>query len=376
MGNRSLVNMNHIKNSSNRNEIVDLLKGLAIYLVILGHVIQCYSYSSSQYLNNPAYLCIYSFHMPLFMYISGVLIYQSLLKSNSLLKIIKKRTVQLIYPYFVWGFALFIIDFVINYFRLFTSDSFENILKMTWRNFSPYWFLLSLWISSLIVSLVWYATNKKEVWLIILCLLGIIWFASGIRDRDVWMYIFFVIGIITSNRVLAFFSKTENHSVLYNLLLVVCTGVFILLNIGDNEYSIKYISGMGIIESVDKCWSCFFFFLRASSGIFLVLLFVRTIYKFTTIRNSSLIELLVHSGKYTLQMYLLQKLLVELVGVIVVFITREYYPEIFKRNIVVYNLFSVLFAYVCFLVIYILSRVTSENRIVSKYMFGNHMFNT
>lgn len=375
MESRILVNINHIENSSNRNEMVDLLRGLAIALVILGHVLQCYSYSSSQYLNNPIYLCIYSFHMPLFMFISGVLIKPSLLKSNSLWRIIKKRTVQLIYPYLIWGIFLFIFEYAINYFKYSNSDSVVYLLKITWSNFSPYWFLLSLWISSLIVTLVWYVTKKIKTWLFIICILGIIWFASGIRDRDVWMYLFFIIGIITSDRVLAFLGDDEKKNILYYILFIFSAGVFILLNIENNEIGIKYVSGIAIIKSVDKIISCMLFFLRACSGILFVFLFVRTIYKIPLFRSSSLIRVFVHSGKYTLQMYLFQKLLVELLGVIIVYLISAYYPDILKGNIVVYNLFSVLFASVCFLVIYILSRATAENSKLSKYMFGNRLFN-
>ena len=47
----------------------DAVKLFAIYMVILGHCIQ--HLLSSDYLDEPGYIMIYSFHMPLFMMISG-----------------------------------------------------------------------------------------------------------------------------------------------------------------------------------------------------------------------------------------------------------------------------------------------------------------
>ena len=48
----------------------DLLKGIAIFLVVWGHTIQ-YGGSGSIFFDNKAFIFIYSFHMPLFLLISG-----------------------------------------------------------------------------------------------------------------------------------------------------------------------------------------------------------------------------------------------------------------------------------------------------------------
>lgn len=48
---------------------LDLLKCFAIFLVIWGHSIQYFK--STAYFDEPIYRIIYSFHMPLFMALSG-----------------------------------------------------------------------------------------------------------------------------------------------------------------------------------------------------------------------------------------------------------------------------------------------------------------
>lgn len=60
---------------SNRILAFDLLKLLAIYLVLVGHGTQ--HLLPSNPLDEPLYIYIYSFHMPLFMMLSGYFSYSS-----------------------------------------------------------------------------------------------------------------------------------------------------------------------------------------------------------------------------------------------------------------------------------------------------------
>lgn len=58
------------RNLINRNSTIDGLRGIAIMLVVIGHVIQ-YVFSPNTFDDNLLFRVIYSFHMPLFMFISG-----------------------------------------------------------------------------------------------------------------------------------------------------------------------------------------------------------------------------------------------------------------------------------------------------------------
>ena len=79
-------------NIINRIYWVDGLKAFLIYLVILGHCIQ---YTCSTYSDNLVFYIIYSFHMPLFMFISGFVSYKETVKMN----VIKRRFIQLMIPF-------------------------------------------------------------------------------------------------------------------------------------------------------------------------------------------------------------------------------------------------------------------------------------
>lgn len=74
----------------------DILKLFAIYLVILGHCFQ--HLLSSDYVDEPGYIMIYSFHMPLFMMISGYFAVSGL--KRDLMSGIVTKARQLLLPCF------------------------------------------------------------------------------------------------------------------------------------------------------------------------------------------------------------------------------------------------------------------------------------
>ena len=91
--------------SNQRIEMIDCIKALAIIMVVIAH---CIEYGSgSIYLNNQEYFSNYifkaitSFHMPLFMFISGFLLFKN--NSTSIGKLFKKKTHSLLLPAIMWN---------------------------------------------------------------------------------------------------------------------------------------------------------------------------------------------------------------------------------------------------------------------------------
>ena len=82
-----------------RKDALDLLKGLAIILVIWGHVIQ-HCLSSNQ-VDEPVYRFIYTFHMPLFMVLCGFFSWSSM--KMEFYGMLKKKALTLLYPSIIWG---------------------------------------------------------------------------------------------------------------------------------------------------------------------------------------------------------------------------------------------------------------------------------
>ncbi|MGP8153643.1 MAG: acyltransferase family protein, partial [Smithella sp.] len=85
-----------------RDQTIDAIKGFTIILVVLGHAIQRNIINSE---SNIISCLISSFHMHLFMFLSGYLIAQSISKPRY--KWLFKRFVRLILPFFVWSIVMF-----------------------------------------------------------------------------------------------------------------------------------------------------------------------------------------------------------------------------------------------------------------------------
>ena len=92
-----------MKIATTRIAWVDALKGFAILMVVLGHILQRF-YSD----DTLAVRFIYSFHVPLFMFLSGYVSYK-IFAWNSL----EKRFWQLIVPFF----SAIVLDYLIISYR-------------------------------------------------------------------------------------------------------------------------------------------------------------------------------------------------------------------------------------------------------------------
>ena len=76
---------------------INVVKGIAVVLMIWGHCIQYSSEGSFNVFDHPVFQCIYSFHMPLFMLISGYLFSFSFQKRD-LKTLLVRRTQSMLQP--------------------------------------------------------------------------------------------------------------------------------------------------------------------------------------------------------------------------------------------------------------------------------------
>lgn len=123
---------------------VDSLKGWLMLLVVMGHAIQ-YCMNDGECESNYWWNLIYSFHMPAFIALSGFVNFRP--NKNSppqykyYLTLCKRRTRQLLVPFFLWS----IIKWAIN-----SSFSFDNLVHVMFSAGGFFWFLWALWAISII----------------------------------------------------------------------------------------------------------------------------------------------------------------------------------------------------------------------------------
>ena len=116
--------------AENRNQFVDIMRGIAMLLVVLGHTMTgCTVDSQKSFLFN----IIWSLQMPLFILISGYVTKYSrpISDGKGLWKYVKRRTVSYMQPWVVWSFLVRGI--------IFGQDGFLNVKHLLWNRTG--WFL-------------------------------------------------------------------------------------------------------------------------------------------------------------------------------------------------------------------------------------------
>lgn len=141
------------KNMSKRILWVDVVKGLLMLAVILGHAIQePLKVRDIEFENNIWRNIIYSFHMPAFMAMSGYLMYRPNSSGGKYLSSIYKRFKQLIIPFFLWSIPLF-----------FVYHNVDNIWDYILLPKYGYWFLWALFFINVIYTLIDWVCKKKQI---------------------------------------------------------------------------------------------------------------------------------------------------------------------------------------------------------------------
>lgn len=124
--------------SEEKNRIIELdfFKGIAILLVVLGHSV---SRGVADHYLDPVMLWIYSFHMPLFFFISGYLISYTSYKKRNFGNSVLKKVLTLLLPYLVWTYGVSLIE----------DRKIPNIEVVFLSTDSHYWFVYLLFLFSL-----------------------------------------------------------------------------------------------------------------------------------------------------------------------------------------------------------------------------------
>lgn len=142
---------------NNRNQFLDILKGILIISVVFGHALQYGSgsllLSTGMYWEHPLMRIIYSVHMPLFMGIAGYLSYFSLQK-YSVLSYITRRWRQLFLPILVWATSLLCMKIIL-------TGHIPHILQILTSILTTFWFLWAMLICSSLICLCEQIKNSK-----------------------------------------------------------------------------------------------------------------------------------------------------------------------------------------------------------------------
>lgn len=317
-----------------RDNYIDLLKGIAIFLVVLGY--------HDTVLTN----YIYSFHMPFFFFISGIF------HSNygSYKKFISKKIKVLIIPYFTFATTLFLFWLIIGrkhgesainntpiriaFNGIFIGSDIKNISSMEWG--TPVWFLLCLFV----VTNLYYFVSKLKVKKVIVIniILGCIGYYLSKHDYllfKVWHFDtaliainFYTFGNLLKNRLL----KIENIST------GILTLLFFLSIIGNKLNGRIDMSGNHYSNII-------LFYLTAILGIIFIFGFIKKVKMASNfvewIGQNTLIILAYHGRAMTF------------IKLILIIILKVNFPE---DNLFLNIIFSIIQILLCIPVIFIFNK--------------------
>ena len=249
-----------------RSLTIDRTKGLLIILVVLGHSLQ-YGYGADYsdsllFYDDYLFRAIYTFHMPLFMFISGYLFYNS--NQRSFGTAIGTKLIYIGIPFLAYLSMWYVLWWHKSGMEVFYVSDFMRKMR------GNMWFLSSLLLNSFIVACVTRLCNQKMsiVILLLLSILSLFIDDELLPAAHKFVYVFFVLG---------FFSKTVATN-LYKFLkdrlaFGVLTPVFLccvlvydadmtiyeggLCIIHDGQVSLiqLYIDGLRLLIGVaSSCW--------------------------------------------------------------------------------------------------------------------------
>lgn len=161
------------KPKKQRIEWIDVMRCIAMYLVVLGHA------NPKRGTPDTYGYYIYSFHMPLFFMISGGAYYlQTKSKSFQFMDMVKNKTKALIWPYFtlnIIAFGIWILNFKILSHR--STSLWEVVAGIFYSNENVFtapsnatWFLLTLFLTTVAfyIAQLWSKNDEKILTLLIM----------------------------------------------------------------------------------------------------------------------------------------------------------------------------------------------------------------
>lgn len=354
---------------ADRNEYLDIVKFVLIFFVVWGHVIQCTAQQPTWPEQiDPLFRFIYTAHMPLFMGLCGYFFCKSLRKWNNIREYVKNklssRILGLFVPMLVFGFFKVLLSICEgNYTFSFTSFPFYWLTQAR-----GIWFLGDLAVNTLITLCLWHMCKGqfKHDWKFLI--LGVpLACIPKITYISPHMYLYFMTGFI----IAAYVQDIKKYIKYWPMVFVLFIGSYICfsnLPWAPLDFTLmykKYTPLNLIVNDILKL-------ILGFTGSYLIMLIV---YKMLIkCVNGKLIHKAAFVGTYTLDIYLLQIIMVEVIFRIV---NNNY---IIANGIDLFNftgcfgmLIRIMTTFVVSIIIIeiilAISKCINKNKVVSKLLF-------
>lgn len=333
-----------------RNRFIDYLKGVAIFIVVWAHAIQ-YLNKQHGFTDNWVYLLIYSFHMPLFMTISGYVTAFGW-KRKEFDVMLRVKFKQLIIPILCWAFPM---AFILFYNEFFAREVFPAIVLYfrSYIRILPYylWFLWALFFISIVTYFI--ASRWRDnilIHLLVYLLLFLVTDKYGFIYIK-YMYPFFIFG---------YYGNLYKEKLLpyKRIAIYISLVIFPLLLLVWSQHDLIYENEMSIY-SPDILYALGNALKRYLIGFTGVIVVVAGVYKLLYFPT---LKLVTQMGVFSLGIYILQTFIYAVIDIFV---------PAYQLNVYLYTFIVTLAASAIIIVISIfLSRQIGQLPYVGKALFG------
>lgn len=291
----------------NRIGYIDMAKGLAIILVIVGH---------SSFVPHMVKIMLYIFHIPLFFFLSGFTL--NVRKYETFSGYFLNKLKGLVVPFFLLNIFVFLFQLFVMYPDQVLSFNILHFIKQLLISdrlhiYFQLWFLNVLFLahvfSYFILKRGW---NLGQWMIIILTLFVLVYLGQKIYEKEYYLIwnidlvpvamIFILLGVWTKNNL----HRLEKYFSVYFLPVV---GVLTVV-VGGMNYR---LSGNQIVDLYyQQIGNHFLFYIAAISGIWSVLIFFKTLPESSIMKSIGQKTLIYYGVHSPIVLVLVEKLVKEL----------------------------------------------------------------
>lgn len=187
---------------TDRCQWVDNAKAVGIVLVVLGHVIRGMHSAGlpmDPQLFRLADSIIYSFHMPLFFFLSGLFFYSSLQKYGTG-GLLTRKIDTIVWPYLLWSILQGMVEASLSRYTN-GNVTYGEVFSLLWQPRAQFWFLYALFMIFVVASLIFRRLPARAI-LPVFLLAALVYMVQSHLYRNMFLYfitnnlVYFVFGML------------------------------------------------------------------------------------------------------------------------------------------------------------------------------------
>ncbi len=221
-----------------RNDSLDIAKGIGIILVVLGHTMS--PVMEGHNIIEWLYSVIYTFHMPLFFFISGYVATKLVTQTTQKTELLKQRVIRLMIPYLTWAVIYLPMKTVMAQHVRFNDEYKWYSLFLGNNPDGQLWFLYVLFVLS--VFMILFVTKKNLIFFTFVFVTGsflsaLIPFSIGFTSITLTFSLyqagFFFLGTMISTKF--DYDKITKNTLVFILSLIVLITYSVILWFNKDE---------------------------------------------------------------------------------------------------------------------------------------------